>query len=279
MSSENYQESNYSQVTETWEIYKELVHPNKTVLIPGPSASPSLDATLLFFATTYRGKILVVDPKDTDDKAELEERRRLIGPIKGFGNIRNYLHMLAVLKEKVGIHIETEPEWLGQTSSLTSILNLGGLSLPAGSIDYVIDHNTSGSIAEAIGQEQRNASFRETKGERDFLNTVYSQYANILPKGGIAFIAVPHIMNANERIQLLEARGFSVSQRRITDRLSIPASDITYSNLQNLSMQNDVEGSLAQWFLMSNSGRRNNNTINLLPFHYQCPQMLIASKN
>ena len=70
------QETPFPTGIETHKVFDELIKPEDTLMIAGPSQSLMWDPYLFYFAAKYPGKLLVLDPQygKADDHNEQEKR-------------------------------------------------------------------------------------------------------------------------------------------------------------------------------------------------------------
>lgn len=203
---------------EAGEIYADHIHANDQVVVVGPSVSPFLDPTLLFVASRLGLKrdVFIADPQSGKIHS-LEERmeaRDTAGGIAGVGNVTLYTRELEVMRD-CGLSLAT-PIWLGSQSGVHNI------PLVDGSVDRIVDHNTSVFVA---GCESGHAHFLDTL---DHMDKTLHEYRRVLKYGGTVMLQTDardwHVGEYTlDRVlpDLMRDHGFSLQHVHVRDVFTI----------------------------------------------------------
>ena len=126
---------------ETNKIFSEVIKPRDIVVVVGPSYTMLNDPSLLMTSRLLdeKGTLYVVDPISRTSGQDISKIRAKLGIVTGTGDVDSYISEINSLR-KAGLSFE-EPKWLGAESGAQKIV------LREGSVDVIVDHNTSVFLA------------------------------------------------------------------------------------------------------------------------------------
>lgn len=256
-----------SRIPEVYTKYQELIKPESAVLVVGPSASLTYDASLLFVANLLgeEGELFVADPLSNKTTSNAELEKKIGGDVAGIGNVDHYLDEIQLLKNN-GLAL-AEPKWLGEESGAQKI------ALPDNSLDIIVDHNTSVFIAGLPG-------FLSPQEKREkILNTIYKEYHRVLKTSGKILLQTDnekYELEKNEFFtKILESGGFRVEQCVVNDVMEIPIDQSVYQNLSSSSDAGLSFMNVLPYYLKNRDGKY---TIRFEIRDHISPNLYICSK-
>jgi hypothetical protein len=165
----------------SWEIYRDIVHTSRQIVVVGPG-SVLADPTLLLISTLKaqrNGEILIVDPKNYATKADVSSSPHVAQG--GIGNAEWYVEQLQFLHDS-GLSLKL-PEWTG-ADSRAQHMRRNGEQLQNGWADLIVDHCTLGFLVQYFSQKAETSSKFISK----MVQEIASEYDRVVKPGGMICI-------------------------------------------------------------------------------------------